>query len=160
MDAGMKNGEMRRGPPLISSMCSRSIVENPPMPEAMKTPTWSAFSGVTSSLRVLDRELRRRHRELDEDVDLLDVLLLEVVQGIEALDLAGDPRREVRGVEVRDRARCRRRPAHSAVQFASVPMPTDESRPTPVTTTRLFTRASATSSWRAPRCTRWLPSRG
>src|SRR4029453_8203842 len=31
------------------------------------------------------------------------------------------------------------RPARSAVQLASVPMPTDESRPTPVTTTRLFT---------------------
>jgi hypothetical protein len=30
-------------------------------------------------------------------------------------------------------------PAHSASQFARVPMPTGETNPTPVTTTRLFT---------------------
>ena len=35
MDAGMKNGEMRRGPPLISCLCSSSIVWKPPMPDAM-----------------------------------------------------------------------------------------------------------------------------
>ena len=35
IDAGMKNGEMRRGPPLSSSWCSRSMVWKPPIPEAM-----------------------------------------------------------------------------------------------------------------------------
>ena len=34
------------------------------------------------------------------------------------------------------------RPAHSASQFASVPIPNDDTRPTPVTTTRLFTQPS------------------
>jgi hypothetical protein len=32
---GMKNGEMRRGPPLSSASCSRSMVMNPPMPDPM-----------------------------------------------------------------------------------------------------------------------------
>ena len=32
---GMKNGLTRRGPPFISSVCSRSIVANPPMPLPM-----------------------------------------------------------------------------------------------------------------------------
>ena len=35
---GMKNGDILRGPPLSSALCSRSIVLKPPMPEAMKTP--------------------------------------------------------------------------------------------------------------------------
>src|SRR6266853_2070924 len=46
MAAGMKKGEILRGPPSISAVCSRSITSNPPMPEPMCTPTFSAFSGV------------------------------------------------------------------------------------------------------------------
>src|SRR6202022_3479438 len=47
--AGMKKGEILRGPPSISAVCSRSITSNPPMPEPICTPTFSAFSAVTSS---------------------------------------------------------------------------------------------------------------
>src|SRR4030095_9439771 len=110
-------------------------------------------------LRVLDGKLRRGHRVLDEDVDFLDVLLLEVVQGIEPLDLAGDPGRKVRRVEVRDRgdavsAGTQRRPVRvgpDADRREEAYAGDDHSS---------VHRASATSSWRAPRCTRWLPSRG
>ena len=49
MAAGMKNGEIRRGPPSSSALCSRSIVVNPPMPDAMNTPTRVAMSGATIS---------------------------------------------------------------------------------------------------------------
>ena len=42
----MKNGEIFRGPPSSSALCSRSMVANPPIPEPMKTPTCGAFSGV------------------------------------------------------------------------------------------------------------------
>ena len=49
MAAGMKNGEIRRGPPSSSALCSRSIVLNPPMPDAMKTPVRVACSGLTVS---------------------------------------------------------------------------------------------------------------
>src|SRR5713226_5462015 len=49
MAAGMKKGEILRGPPSISAVCSRSITSNPPMPEPICTPTFSAFSGVTWS---------------------------------------------------------------------------------------------------------------
>ena len=51
-------------------------------------------SGVIVQPRVVHGELRRRNRELDEDVHLLDVFLLDERERIEALDLAGDPRRE------------------------------------------------------------------
>ena len=41
MADGMKNGEILRGPPSSSALCSRSMVANPPMPDAMNTPTRS-----------------------------------------------------------------------------------------------------------------------
>jgi len=46
MEAGMKKGEIRRGPPSSSAVCSRSMTSNPPMPEPICTPTRSALSGV------------------------------------------------------------------------------------------------------------------
>ena len=49
MEAGMKNGEIRRGPPSMSALCSRSMVLNPPMPDAMNTPTRVAMSSVTDT---------------------------------------------------------------------------------------------------------------
>ncbi len=49
MDAGMKNGEIRRGPPSMSALCSRSMVLNPPIPDAMNTPTRVAMSSVTDT---------------------------------------------------------------------------------------------------------------
>jgi hypothetical protein len=45
MAEGMKNGEIFRGPPSIRFRCSRSIVVNPPMPDAMKTPVRREVSG-------------------------------------------------------------------------------------------------------------------
>ena len=50
MADGMKNGEMRRGLPSRYALCSRSIVPKPPIPEAMKTPTRVASSGVMTKL--------------------------------------------------------------------------------------------------------------
>jgi hypothetical protein len=49
MAEGMKNGEILRGPPSSNALCSRSIVVNPPMPDAMKTPTRPAFSLVIAT---------------------------------------------------------------------------------------------------------------
>ena len=42
--AGMKNGEMRPGPPCRSFECSRSITSNPPIPLATYTPE-TGFAG-------------------------------------------------------------------------------------------------------------------
>ena len=52
----------------------------------------------------LHREVRRGHGVLDEGVHLLDVLLVDVVQGVEALDFARDLTGELRDVEPRDTA--------------------------------------------------------
>ena len=97
---GMKNGEILRGPPSSSALCSRSMVVNPPMPEAMNTPTRGAQLRRDLQPGIVHRELRRRDRVLDEDVHLLDVFLLDERQRVEALDLAGNLRRELRRVEL------------------------------------------------------------
>src|SRR6266851_3190440 len=46
MVAGMKKGEIRRGPPVRSASCSRSMTSKPPIPDPIWTPTRGAFSGV------------------------------------------------------------------------------------------------------------------
>src|SRR5436853_2849883 len=48
MAEGIKNGEIFRGPPSSSALCSRSIVVNPPMPDAMNTPVRVLRGGVIS----------------------------------------------------------------------------------------------------------------
>ena len=113
---------------------------SPPMPDAMNTPTRAAFSGTMTSPASAAAALRRRDGVVDEGVHLLDVLLVHVLQRVEALDLGGDPGGERRGVEPGDRARrrCARRTSPS--QVASVPTPSADTNPMPVTTTRLFTR--------------------
>src|SRR5713226_8959610 len=54
MAAGIKNGEILRGPPSNSAVCSRSMMSNPPMPEPICTPTRSSFSGVIFSPDILN----------------------------------------------------------------------------------------------------------
>ena len=50
IDAGTKNGVMRRGPRATSSACVFSISGRPPMPEPTTTPKRSACSSLRSAL--------------------------------------------------------------------------------------------------------------
>ena len=90
IDERMKKGETRSGPRSSSSRCSFSMTSNPPMPLPMMTPTRVAFAGSMTSPDSSIAIDRRGHRELDEAGALLDVLLVEPVQRIEMLDLAGE----------------------------------------------------------------------
>src|SRR6266550_2269148 len=45
--AGIKNGEILRGPPFSKFECSRSITSNPPIPEPICTPMRGENSSVT-----------------------------------------------------------------------------------------------------------------
>src|SRR4026208_396141 len=80
MADGMKNGEIFRGPPSRSALCSRSMVVNPPTPDARAPLARHRQSGI------VDGELAGRDRVLDEDVHLLDVFLFDEAQRIEAPD--------------------------------------------------------------------------
>src|SRR5580765_309156 len=138
MDAGMKNGEIRRGPPLSSSLCSRSIVENPPIPDAMNTPTWSAIAGVmVSRASSIANWLAASAYWMKTSAFLTSFF---------SMNCRGSKPRTSPAMRVVNAVASKcvigatpLRPESSASQFADVPMPTDEIRPTPVMTSRLVT---------------------
>ena len=160
MADGMKNGEILRGPPSIRARCSRSMVVNPPMPDAMYTPVSVSRSGVicrpASSIANCDAAIAYW---MNTSCFLTSFLSMNR-SGSKPLTSPAmrhancDASNFVIGPTPH-------RPAQSASQFASVPIPSDDTRPIPVTTTRLLTippGPSPTSwSWRAIRCTRRLP---
>ena len=86
--------------------------------------------------RVFQRHGGRRKREVDEEVEFLDLFLFDPILGFEALDLGPDMNREVRGVESRDGGHPAGTGSQAPAQVGSVPIPRGETRPTPVTTTR------------------------
>src|SRR6185503_17719813 len=132
---GMKKGEILRGPPSRSALCSRSIVVNPPMPEAMKTPTRSAFSFVigTFASSIANCEAAIAYW-MKTSIFLTSFF---------SMNCSGSNPRTSPAIWV---ANCEAsnfvivstplRPALSPAQFASVPIPSDDTRPMPVTTTR------------------------
>src|SRR5437870_1363073 len=132
---GMKNGEILRGPPSSSALCSRSMVVNPPMPEAMKTPTRGASSLVTSS---------RESSIANCDAAIAYWMKMSIfLTSFFSMNASGSKPFTSPAMRV---ANCDAsnlvivvtplHPALSAFQFASVPIPSDDTRPMPVTTTR------------------------
>src|SRR5579864_4065853 len=102
MADGIKNGEIRRGPPSIRFVCSRSMISNPPMPEPMWTPTRSSFSGVifrpdiciASSAAAIAKWMKRPI--------FLTSFFFDVLQRVEVFHLGGDLAGEVAGIEAAD----------------------------------------------------------
>src|SRR6476659_7005362 len=132
---GMKNGEILRGPPSSSALCSRSMVVNPPMPDAMKTPTRGASSGVTTS---------RASSIANCDAAIAYWMKMSIfLTSFFSMNASGSNPLTSPAMRV---ANCVASnlvivpmpllPALSAAQFASVPIPSDDTRPMPVTTTR------------------------
>src|SRR5436309_306801 len=127
-----------------------------PDPSPMTNPSRSLSKGRQA--RVVDGKLRGGERELDEDVHLLDVFLIDELERVEALHLAGDPRREVRRVEPRDR------PDAALAREKGVPVwlrPDGERGHQPDARHHYSPAQSGLRPtsflWRATRCTRWLP---
>jgi hypothetical protein len=134
---GMKNGEILRGPPFSSASCSRSMVMNPPMPDPIYTPTFGALSAVIcsfeSSIANCDAAIAYW---MKRSIFLTSFFSMNcsgskpftsaAMRAAKALtsNLVMCPTPLV--------------PASSAVQFAPVPMPSDDTRPMPVMTTRLL----------------------
>src|SRR3984893_4895961 len=135
---GMKNGEILRGPPSSSALCSRSIVVNPPMPEAMNTPTDGASTDVTT---------RPASSTANCDAAIAYWMKTSIfLTSFFSMKRSGSNPRTSPAIWVEKAAASNLVivptplwPATSASQFASVPIPSDDTRPMPVTTTRLFT---------------------
>ena len=104
MAAGMKNGEILRGPPSRRALCSRSMTSKPPMPEPMWTPTRLGFFGPDTELRHLHGFIRRGNGEVDEAPHFFDFFFLDEVEGVEVADFGGDLAGEGGGVKGGDAA--------------------------------------------------------
>src|SRR5215813_1454319 len=135
MAEGMKNGEILRGPPSSSALCSRSMVVNPPIPDAMNTPTRGASSDVTSSCESSIANC---------DAAIAYWMKMSIfLTSFFSMKRSGSKPLTSPAIRV---ANCDAsnlvivpmplRPEPSAAQLASVPMPSDDTRPIPVTTTR------------------------
>ena len=116
---GMKNGEILRGPALEERAVLALDGGEPADARADEHADARGDLGRDRQLRVVDRELRRRDRELNEDVHLLQFFLLDELERVEALDLAGEPGRERCRVESRDRADAARARAQRIPVFLS-----------------------------------------
>ena len=103
MAAGIKKGEILRGPPCSRLECSRSMTSNPPMPEPMNTPTRSAFSGVIFRPDCAIASCVARKGKVDEAPHLARFFLVHKFQRVEVLDLGGEGDRESGGVKALDR---------------------------------------------------------
>src|SRR5215208_7201816 len=137
MADGMKKGEIRRGPPSSSALCSRSIVVKPPIPDAMKTPTRGAMSGVTFSPESSIANCDAAMANWMKMSIFLTSFFSTNCSGSKAFTSAAK-RVEKADASNRVIGPMPLRPARSDSQVASVPMPTDDTRPIPVTTTRLL----------------------
>src|SRR5262249_23624687 len=135
MAEGMKNGEILRGPPSSSALCSRSMVVNPPIPDALNTPMGGGSCGVTSS---------RESSIANCDAAIAYWMKMSIfLTSFFSMNASGSKPLTSPAMRV---ANCDAsnlvivpmplRPAVSAAQLASVPIPSDETRPIPVTTTR------------------------
>src|SRR4051794_6048859 len=168
MAAGMKNGERRRGPPSRRALCPRSLAVNPPLPGAGGTRGVSGWWRVTCwrSLRSAWRSVPPIPEAMNTPVRVaISALTFSFASSIANCDAAiaswmkmsifltsffsmnwsgskffTSPAMRAENWVASNRVigpmpLC---PAQSACQFASVPIPSGDTRPTPVTTTRLL----------------------
>jgi len=68
---GIKNGEIRFGPPVSSLLCSRSMMSNPPMPEENVYADFFQIGLLRFPLGVLHRGIRGGQRNLNEPAHFL-----------------------------------------------------------------------------------------
>src|SRR5262249_27103272 len=135
MAEGMKNGEILRGPPSSSARCSRSMVVNPPMPDAMNTPTSLLFDGV----------MAKPESSIANCAAAIAYWMKTSIflTSFFSMNCSGSNPRTSPAIRVAKLAasnllmvRMPLVPSVNAAQFASVPMPSDDIRAMAVTNTR------------------------
>ena len=144
------NGDTRRGPSASRMRVVFSITSRPPMPDAIRTPTSVELAAI-SRPESTHRLARGGHGEMHVRRSPASLLGPEDRGRVEALDLAGDAYREARGVEVRDRGDATAA-GRSDSQLSGARLPTGETAPMPVTTTRRGAEsAMVPQAYRTPR---------
>src|SRR6266540_1961050 len=143
MAAGMKKGLMRDGPRSMRMVCSRSMVAKPPMPLPMYTPTISSLPASTFSPESFRAKSAAATANWMKRSIFLTSFFSTQRRGSKPFtsqakrDECCEASNSVMGPAPD-------RPAWRDFQVSSVPIPTGDTRPTPVTTTL---RSAATVIW-------------
>ena len=102
MAAGMKNGEILRGPPFEQRpVLALDHVESADAGADVHADTFGVL-GRDLQAAGLHRFIRRREGEVDEAAHFLDFFFLDEIQRVEVLDLGGNLARVSGGVELGD----------------------------------------------------------
>ncbi len=147
---GTKNGEILRRPPAMYAAVCVFDERQPADAGADAHAHALLVAGVVVEPGVVDGFDRGGEAVVDERVEAARFLRRQIFADVEALDLARDARGERRGVEARDRGRCRSARADRCPRRRSTPMPTGATMPRPVTTTRRLLMSVTLGRW-APR---------
>src|SRR6266852_8495783 len=146
---GIKNGEILPGPPFSSFPCSRSMMSNPPIPDETYTPTSSRSecSGFQPDMRtaksapasatwmnrpIFFSSFFSIHRKGSKPLILPPIRQSKPV--VSKLVMVATPLT----------------PARRFFQLSSVPMPSAQTSPTPVTTTRRVNDSCSPMRWSCP----------
>src|ERR1700687_2363477 len=149
MAEGMKKGEILPGPPLSSLPCSRSMMSNPPIPEEIYTPTSSRSdcSGFQLDIRTA-KSAPARATWMKRPIFLSSFFSIQR-KGSKFL-ISPAMRQSKPVVSKLVMVATPLTPARRFVQLSSVPMPSAQTNPTPVTTTRRVNDACSQMRWYYP----------
>src|SRR5713226_4397518 len=145
----MKNGEILPGPPCSNFPCSRSMMSNPPIPDEMYTPTSSRSecSGFQLDMRTA------------KSAPASAIWMNRPIFFSSFFSFHGKgPKFFTSPAMRRPKPRAPRRglvatpltPARRFFQLSSVPMPSAQTNPTPVTTTRRVNDSCSRMRWYYP----------
>ena len=106
------------------------------MPAPIATPMRGEFSGVTWIAGIPEGIGRRRVAVVHERVHVAQLLRRQIFLGIEIRHRAVKAHGKCARIETSDRARCRSCPPARCAHAVSIVLPTGETMPRPVMTTR------------------------
>src|SRR4030088_2665966 len=146
---GMKNGEILPGPPFSSLPCSRSMMSNPPIPEETYTPTSSRSdcSGFQLDMRTA-KSAPARATWMNRPIFFSSFFSIHW-KGSKFF--TSPPMRQSKPVASKlVMVATPLTPARRFFQLSSVPMPSAQTSPTPVTTTRRVNDSCSQMRWYYP----------
>src|ERR1700719_4381822 len=146
---GMKKGEILPGPPFSSLPCSRSMMSNPPVPEEMFTPTSSRSdcSGFHMDIWTA-KSAPARATWMRRSIFLISFFSIQRKGSKFLISPAMRQSKPVASKLVI--VAIPLTPARRFFQLSSVPMPSAQTSPTPVTTTRRVKDSCSPIRWYYP----------
>src|SRR6266849_2513954 len=146
---GMKKGEILPGPPCSSLPCSRSMMSNPPIPEETYTPTSSRFDCSRFQLAIRTaKSAPARATWMKRPIFFSSFFSIQRKGSKPLISPAMRQSNPLASKLVMVSTPLT--PARRYFQLSSVPMPSAQTNPTPVTTTRSVNCSGSRMRWYYP----------